>query len=107
VTEWFDLGGTLQIDDTLSSSDLLARTDSVQGLHEAARSICAAKKPSQPSLASAVDFVLEGLYAQRKISRSVEGHFQAGEQPKRAPRNVDQLAERDVPLRNDKKKYYN
>jgi magnesium chelatase subunit I len=107
VTEWFDLGGTLQIDDTLSSSDLLSRTDGVQGLHEAARSICAAKKPSQPSLASAVDFVLEGLYAQRKISRSVEGHFQAGEQPKRAPRNVDQLAERDVPLRNDKKKYYN
>jgi magnesium chelatase subunit I len=107
VTEWFDLGGTLQVDDTLSSSDLLSRTDGVQGLHDAARSICPAKKPSDPVLASAVDFVLEGLYAQRKISRSVEGHFQAGEQPKRAPRNVDQLAERELPLRGDKKKYYN
>ena len=32
---------------------------------------------------------------------------QAGEQPKRAPRNVDQLAERELPLRGDKKKYYN
>jgi len=107
VTEWFDLGGTLQVDDTLSSADLLARTDGVQGLHEAARSMCAVKRPSEPVLASAVDFVLEGLYAQRKISRSVEGHFQAGEQPKRAPRNVDPLADRDVPLRGDKKKYYN
>ncbi|HEX4567732.1 MAG TPA: hypothetical protein VH138_13935 [Vicinamibacterales bacterium] len=107
VTEWFDLGGTLQVDDTLSSSELLSRTDGVQGLHDAARSICSAKRPSDPVLASAVDFVLEGLYAQRKISRSVEGHFQAGEQPKRAPRNVDQLAERELPLRGDKKKYYN
>jgi len=107
VTEWFDLGGTLQIDDTLSSPDLLARTDGVQGLHDAARSIVAAKQPSGPVLASAVDFVLEGLYAQRKISRSVEGAFQAGEQPKRAPRNVDQLTERDLPVRGDKKKYYN
>jgi magnesium chelatase subunit I len=107
VTEWFDLGGTLQIDDTLSSPELLSRTDGVQGLHDAARSICPAKRPSDPALASAIDFVLEGLYAQRKISRSVEGHFQAGEQPKRAPRNVDQLTERDLPLRGDKKKYYN
>ena len=107
VTEWFDLGGTLQIDDTLSSPELLSRTDGVQGLHDAARPICPAKRPSDPALASAIDFVLEGLYAQRKISRSVEGHFQAGEQPKRAPRNVDQLTERDLPLRGDKKKYYN
>jgi magnesium chelatase subunit I len=107
VTEWFDLGGTLHVDDTLSSSDLLSRTDGVQGLHDAARSISPAKRPSDPVLASAVDFVLEGLYAQRKISRSVEGHFQAGEQPKRAPRNVDQLPERELPLRGDKKKYYN
>ena len=35
-------------------------------------------------LASAIDFVLEGLYAQRKISRSEEGQFQAAEQVKRA-----------------------
>src|SRR5215831_2102582 len=37
VTEWFDLGGSLQIDDALSSSEVLTRTGQVQGLHEAAR----------------------------------------------------------------------
>ena len=80
----------------------------MQGLHDAARSICAAKKTADPVLASAVDFVLEGLYAQRKISRSVEGAFQAGEQPKRPQRPVDSLTERDVPLSGgSKKKYYN
>jgi magnesium chelatase subunit I len=106
VTEWFDLGGTLQVDDALAASELLARTCDVQGLHEAAR-VAAGKRANEPTLASAIDFVLEGLYAQRKISRSVEGHFQAGEQPKRPPRPVDTLGERDLPLSSGKKKYYN
>ena len=30
VTEWFDLGGTLQVDDTLDSRELLARTTQVR-----------------------------------------------------------------------------
>ena len=56
-----------------------------------------------------VDFILEGLYAQRKISRSLEGQFQASEQVKRAPRTVDQIPERDLPTSGggNKKKYYN
>src|SRR4051794_34563012 len=88
VTEWFDLGGSLQVDDTLSAADVLARTAAVQGLHDAARSSGIGKKPAEPILAAAVDFVLEGLYAQRKISRSLEGSFHAAEQPKRPARAV-------------------
>jgi magnesium chelatase subunit I len=107
VTEWFDLGGNLQVDDTLPAADLVARTDSVQGLHTAARAAVAAKRPGDPQLASAIDFVLEGMYAQRKISRSVEGQFQAAEQPKRPARTMDPLTERDLPLTGNKKKYYN
>src|SRR6185436_15326280 len=37
ITDWFELGGSLQVDDTLSSRDLLARTSEVQGLHDSAR----------------------------------------------------------------------
>jgi magnesium chelatase subunit I len=107
ITEWFDLGGSLQIDDTLSAAELLARTEQVQGLHEAARGAGLGKRASEPLLASAVDFVLEGLYAQRKISRSVEGQFTAAEQVKRPPRVVDPLADRELPLAGNKKKYYN
>ena len=65
------------------------------------------RKPSDAALAAAIDFVLEGLYAQRKISRSLEGQFQAAEQVKRPPRTVDQLTERELPLSGSKKKYYN
>jgi magnesium chelatase subunit I len=109
VTEWFDLGGNLQIDDTLSSSELLSRTGAVQGLHEMARGGAIGKKPSDGVLAAAVDFVLEGLYAQRKISRSTEGQFEAAEQPKGRPsRSADSVVERDLPLAGGgKKKYYN
>ena len=31
VTEWFDLGGNLQVDDTLAAAELLKRTGDVQG----------------------------------------------------------------------------
>jgi magnesium chelatase subunit I len=110
VTEWFDLGGNLQVDEMLSAEELIARTSQVQGLHEAARGAKFPKRATGPLLASAIDFVLEGLYAQRKISRSTEGQFQAAEQMKRPARAVDPLAERDIPgasMTGNKKKYYN
>ena len=106
VIEWFDLGGNLQVDDALAAGELLARTAQVQGLHEAARGAGVGKKPADPLHAAAVDFVLEGLYAQRKITRSVEGQFQAAEQVRpRTPRAADPLAEHDLPLTGGKKKY--
>jgi magnesium chelatase subunit I len=108
IIDWFDMGGNLQVDDTVSAAELLQRTSQVQGLHEAARDSGVGRKPSESLLAASIDFVLEGLYAQRKISRSLEGQFQAAEQPKRAPRGaVDPLTERDLPLSGGKKKYYN
>jgi magnesium chelatase subunit I len=107
VTEWFDLGGNLQVDDALSAAELVSRTAGVQGLHDAARAASPAKRPGDPQLASAIDFVLEGMYAQRKISRSLEGQFTAGEQAKRPQRTMDPLTERELPLTGGKKKYYN
>jgi magnesium chelatase subunit I len=106
VTEWFDLGGHLSIDDTLASAELLARTAEVQGLQDLARQI-AGRKPSDALLASAVDFVLEGLYAQRKISRSDEGYAAAEPVKRPGPRMADPLVDRDFPTPGGKKKYYN
>ena len=107
VTDWFDMGGSLHVDDTLSAAELLARTGQVQGLHDVARA-GAGRKAAEPLLAAAVDFVLEGLYAHRKISRSNEGQFQAAEQVRQRPtRPIDSLGERDLPATGNKKKYYN
>src|SRR6476646_2909670 len=109
VTEWFDLGGTLQIDDALNADDLLSRADDVQGLKELTTHAGVRPNAEPPVLASAVDFVLEGLYAQKKITRSDEWHYQGAEPARRAPRNVAQetMIDREVPLPGNKKKYYN
>jgi len=110
VTEWFDLGGNLQIDDTLPAEELLARACDVQGLRELAMQAGIDRNPPAPLLASAVDFVLEGLYAQKKISRSDEFQYQSAEPPRRpTPRGVqtEPMMERDIPNVAGKKKYYN
>ena len=108
VTEWFDLGGTLNVDDTLPAAELLQRTAVVQGLHELSTTAGVPARAPGPLRAAAVDFVLEGLYAQKKISRSDDWQYQASEQPRRAPRAVaDTMIERDLPITGSKKKYYN
>jgi magnesium chelatase subunit I len=61
VTEWFDLGGSLHVDDTLSAEELLRRTAQVQGLRDLTPYAGIDAGASPPMIASAVDFVLEGL----------------------------------------------
>jgi magnesium chelatase subunit I len=109
VTEWFDLGGTLQIDEAIPAAELLRRTSQVQGLNELTHH-AGVKSPAKPPLvAAAVDFILEGLYAQKKITRSEDRQYQGAEPPRRSPRPgpAEPTLERDVPLTGNKKKYYN
>jgi magnesium chelatase subunit I len=109
VTEWFDLGGTLHIDDTLDAKELLARAADVQGLKDLTTHTGVRVNAEPPLLASAVDFVLEGLYAQKKIARSDEFQYQATEQPPRRPARpaVAEPIDHDIPMPGNKKKYYN
>jgi magnesium chelatase subunit I len=109
VTEWFDLGGTLQVDDTLSAAELLARTAQVQGLADLVATTGARAGAPAPLAASAVDFILEGLYAQKKIARSDEWHY-TGSEPARKPARPapERSFDDDLPTRvGNKKKYYN
>ena len=109
VTEWFDLGGNLQIDDTLSATELLARTAQVQGLQDLTHYAGVKEPAAPPMVAAAVDFILEGLYAQKKITRSEEWQYQGAEPARRAQRQAppDTIIERELPLSGNKKKYYN
>jgi magnesium chelatase subunit I len=108
VIEWFDLGGTLQSADTASAKEMLAQARSVQGLIELADHLKIGPKSSDPALASAVDFILEGLYAQKKISRSDERGYHAAEQPRRpSSRSTERDLDEGIPMPGSKKKYYN
>ena len=108
VVEWFDLGGSLQLTDSIGATDLLARAGDVQGLMELAHAAGIPPNASAPLLAAGVDFVLEGLYAMKKIGRSDERGYHAGEVPVRRPaREVPLREETPMPAGGSKKKYYN
>ena len=70
IVEWFDLGGSLNLGDLESAAEVVGEARKVQGLLDMARQTGLAAGAPPPVLAAAVDFVLEGLYAQKKISRS-------------------------------------
>ena len=111
VTDWFDNGGSLQLADTSAASEVLKQAKKVSGLLEVAkRLVPAGTDTPAPVLASAVDFVLEGLYSLKKIARSDERGYHGAETtpsgPRRGPRPAEQLFDDSLPMPG-KKKYYN
>jgi magnesium chelatase subunit I len=108
VIEWFDLGGSLQLGDAMGTVDVLTHARQVQGLVELARAAGIPKNASDAMLASGIDFVLEGLYATKKISRSEERGYHASEPATRRPtREAAFNEEMPMPSAGGKKKYYN
>ncbi len=84
IVQWFDLGGSLKLDERLDAESLLAQLSCIQGLVEKAAVMRIGPKDPAALRASAAEFVLEGLYAHRRISRSEERGFVA-EERKREP----------------------
>jgi magnesium chelatase subunit I len=85
IIEWFDLGGSLIWSDTTDAATLVREAAGVQGLIDLATSRAGIDRNApSPAIAAAIDFVLEGLYSQKKISRSdVRGYH--GAEPVRRP----------------------
>ena len=111
VVEWFDLGGSLPLSDNSASDEVIKQTRSVQGLIDLAEKAGLAPGAAAPSVASAIDFVLEGLAAQRKISRNDERGYTADKEQQASRRQ-----RREEPPTDDddfqvpggkKKRYYN
>ncbi len=72
IVQWFELGGTLKIRDAQSSAELVGQLEGIQGLLESTATLHT-DLPRDPAVtASLAEFILEGLYAHRRISRSEE-----------------------------------
>ena len=91
TVEWFDHGGTLPMEDMTRADDLLGRAAKIPGLLESARFVGIDDNAPGTLRASAVEFVLEGLAATKRIGRSDERGYQAVEQaaPRRTPRREE------------------
>ena len=93
IVQWFDLGGALKLDESQDSPSMLRQLGGIQGLLEKVRAL--GLGPNEPDAAriSAAEFILEGLYAHRRISRSEERGF-TGEEKKREPASKDDESRR-------------
>ena len=110
VVQWFDIGGNIQIADTASAAELTETLKDIQGLNEKLSTLgIDAKDPAEVQV-SAAEFVLEGLHAHKRIGRSEERVFSAGEkqpkrdQPERDTRDRERYRD-ELPFRN--KRGYN
>jgi magnesium chelatase subunit I len=83
IEQWFNLGGTVQFDDTQSSAAVLAALRQIQGLFEKLAPFHITAKSQAETAVSAAEFLLEGMTAHKRISRSEERTFSAAEKKQR------------------------
>jgi magnesium chelatase subunit I len=86
IVQWFDLGGTLKLDETVDSATLVQQLGGIQGLMEKLKYLGLSVNEEDAVRASAAEFVFEGLHAHRRISRTEERGFAAEEKQRREPR---------------------
>src|SRR5271165_5820866 len=77
VVQWFELGGSLKLDETAPSAAMVAELGKIQGLLEKTRKLGLGASEPDAVRSGAAEFILEGLYAHRRISRNEEAGFVA------------------------------
>jgi len=95
TVRWFDSGNNLRLADTASASECMHLLEVVPELIETALVPFDFKRADEAQTISACEFVLEGLYAQNKISRNEEGGYTAATKAKKDRRGMiyDDLTE--------------
>jgi magnesium chelatase subunit I len=77
TVQWFDQGNNLRLADTASAAECRTLLEAVPELIDTAVIPFDFKQSETAQLIAACEFVLEGLYAQNKISRNEEGGYTA------------------------------
>ncbi|MGB0034496.1 MAG: hypothetical protein WBP79_03375 [Candidatus Acidiferrales bacterium] len=87
VVQWFEIGGVLKVSANASSAELLAQLKSIQGLFDHLPALNVKPKDDAAIVASAAEFILEGLWAHKRISRNEERGYFA--EPRKSPEPRD------------------
>ncbi len=88
TVNWFDEGNKLLLSETASAEECVMLIDAVPELIESTLMPLGFGRNDKAKLVSACEFVLEGLYANNKISRNEEGGFEAVTKAKRDRRGM-------------------
>jgi magnesium chelatase subunit I len=89
IVQWFDLGGNLKLDETSTSAEMVKELGGIQGLLEKTKLLGLGASEPDAVRAAAGEFILEGLYAHRRISRSEETGFTAEQKRREQPANEE------------------
>ena len=79
IVQWFDLGGEIRLSDSIAANEALENLKGIQGLIEKIVALNVSPKDRPEKQVSAAEFILEGLHAHKRIGRSEERVFKAGE----------------------------
>jgi magnesium chelatase subunit I len=90
IVQWFELGGSLRLDENMSSQEIVEQLSRIQDLLPFTRKLGLKGGESDAMRAAAGEFILEGLYAHKRISRNEELEFVAGERLPREDRIREQ-----------------
>ena len=83
IEQWFNLGGAVQLNDAQPSAGSLAELQQIQGLFEKLSPLHINARSAPEIAVSAAEFLLEGMHAHKRISRSEERSFSAAEKKSR------------------------
>jgi magnesium chelatase subunit I len=76
IVQWFELGGSLKYAGNAPSAEIWGQFKRIQGLLEKTQPLGIEPKDDPALLVAGAEFILEGLYALKKISRNEElGYF--------------------------------
>jgi magnesium chelatase subunit I len=96
IEQWFNLGGSLRFDDDQPSRSIAAELKQIQGLIEKLAPLGIHSKSDPEHLVAAAEFLLEGMYAHHRISRTEERAFIAAEKPQRSQSRMERDLEHEV-----------
>ena len=83
VVQWFESGSELKVAATAKAAEHMAELKKVQGLFDHVPALGVNAKDDPGVQAAAAEFILEGLWAHKRISRSEERGFYA--EPRKVP----------------------
>ena len=95
IEQWFNLGGSVKLDDNQPSAAALSDLNKIQGLFEKLSPLETSASDAPPKAVAAAEFLLEGLVAHRKLSRSEDRGFAAQERGSRKQERTDLEVEFD------------
>src|SRR5215469_3186306 len=89
IEQWFNLGGTVKLDDSQSTAAVYADLKAIQGLFEKLTPLGVKTSDGPEKLVGGAEFLLEGLVAHRKLSRSEQREFSAPEKTQRKQERME------------------